>query len=592
MKKKFLMLLLLLPAGAAAGQEVYLESSACSFSHTDDAAVPARSAVIIDREEIKKMPVQDLAGLLEQSGLANVQQRGAFGLQGDISIRGATFDQYLLMVNGIPVNDPQTGHHNLDLPIPLASIDRIEITGGQGSSLYGSYGQGGTVNIITTPAFKKHWQAELNTGQNNSLQAGVTVSVPLADTLHGFSLQHLASGGWRDDTDFNTNTVNYQLVLLHPGGDTSLFAGYTQKDFGAYKFYSAAFPDEFEKTRTFLFTGRTRLCLNNREFQPQVSFRQHRDYFVLDRNRPDWSFNNHLNSSVTLGLPCTFYLPGYTAVVGLDLKQDAIDSTNLQQHHRDLYSLYMEYLPKLDSAWKLQAGLRDDFYSGYSGNGVISPSFNADYSLNQAWTYLLGLGRSFRVPTFTELYYRDPSSRGDANLAAEKGWNYDTGFKYRQGNWDCRNTVFWRDIREAIDWVKSDTESVSQAKNITLINSYGWESVLNYRRLLRLNYQYLNSAVDASGNNSRYSTAYLKHQLIIKAGYEGPAKIRPDLVITYRKPNQAANYWLVDLKISREFNRNWTAYIQGTNLLNTYYEEAGGVPRPGRWLLFGLTWQA
>ena len=591
MNKTFLMLLLLLPAGAAAGQEVYLESSACSFSHTDDAAVPERSTVILDREEIKNMPVQDVAGLLEQSGLANVQQRGAFGLQGDISLRGATFEQNLIMVNGIPVNDPQTGHHNLDLPIPLSSIDRIEITGGQSSSLYGSYGQGGTVNIITTPAFKKQWQADINAGQNDLLQVGVTGAVPLGKTWHSVSAQHLASGGWRDDTDINTDTLNYQLVLFHPGGDTSVFAGYTQKDFGAYRFYSTAFPDEFEKTRTFLFTSRTRLCLNNNEFQPQVSFRQHRDYFVLDRNRPDWSFNDHLNSTIAMGLPYTLYFPGYTAVVGLDLKQDAIDSTNLQQHHRDLYSIYTEYLPKLDPGWKVQASLRDDFYGGYSGKGIVSPSLNADYSLNHYWTYWLGWGRSFRVPTFTELYYRDPTSRGDANLAAEQGWNYDLGVKYRQGKWNCQNTAFWRDVRNAIDWVKGDMDNVFQAKNITLINSYGWESALSYLSILRLNYQYLNSVIDASGNNSRYSTAYLKHQLIIKAGYEGPAKIRPDLVITYRKPNQAANYCLVDLKVSREFSRNWVAYIQGSNLLNTYYEEVGGVPRPGRWFLVGLTWQ-
>ncbi len=593
MRVKILLLFLLLASLAnwCEAKDIYLETSVCTISRGEADTIPERASLVITRKDIQNMTATNVADVLEQTGLVNIQQRGAFGLQGDISLRGATFDQYLIMVNGFPINDPQTGHHNLDLPMPLDAIDRIEITGGQVSSLYGSYGQGGVINIITEPDYERSYRASLSAGQNHLAGAEFSASLPTKILAQNFSLQHLSSSGWRDDTDFRDDILNYQLKLTHPYGDTSFSAGYVAKDFGAYKFYSEAFPDEFEKTRTFLATSRTRLCWPCQELQPQVSFREHHDYFILDRERPDFFFNDHTNTTIAFGLPYTLHLSGHTAIIGTDIKQDAIDSTNLGQHHRNLYSVYTEYLPGLPKLWKLQLGLRDDFYDNYSGHGIVSPSLNLNYILTPGFTYLAGLGRSFRVPTFTELYYADPSSRGDAALQAEKGWNYETGIKYKQTAWGWQNTVFWRDIRNAIDWVRTDPSGVFQAKNITIINSYGWESIMNYKSLATITYQYLNSAIDSSGQESKYCSTYLKHQVSGRIGCDLPYRIRPDLVITYRKPNQLKQYWVLDLKVVKEIGARWSAYIEGNNLLNTYYEESSGVPRPGRWLMAGLDWQ-
>ena len=78
-----------------------------------------------------------------------VRQRGPFGSQTDISVRGASFGQTLVLVDGVRINDPQTGHHSGDLPVALEDIARIELLAGAGSSLHGADAVGGVINIIT-----------------------------------------------------------------------------------------------------------------------------------------------------------------------------------------------------------------------------------------------------------------------------------------------------------------------------------------------------------------------------------------------------------------------------------------------------------
>ncbi|HID99484.1 MAG TPA: TonB-dependent receptor, partial [Thiotrichaceae bacterium] len=85
----------------------------------------------------------------------DLRERGTFGVQGDLSIRGANFSQVLILINGIKVYDPQTAHHNLDIPVSLSDVERIEILNGHGSSIYGENAFGGVINIVTNKSVTK-----------------------------------------------------------------------------------------------------------------------------------------------------------------------------------------------------------------------------------------------------------------------------------------------------------------------------------------------------------------------------------------------------------------------------------------------------
>ncbi|MDD5491541.1 MAG: TonB-dependent receptor [bacterium] len=566
MKRLLIVLFFLFLPAAGSGQEIYLETLAVR----SPTALPQKGIFTITRQDIDQSTATNIADLLSQYGIVSLQRRGSFGLQGDLSIRGTTFDQGMIKVNGLIMNDPQTGHHNLDIPVPLESIKCIEVT-----PL--------AINIVTFKQPNARIKVDLLGGQH-ALWGG-------SIALKNLTYQHLAAAGWRDNTEWQNDLFQYQQAIPGSWGPSDISLGYIRKDFGAYKFYSQAFPDENETTSAFVATGQTEFFTGLWHWQPQSSFRLHRDYFILDRNRPDWSFNDHRNTTIFFGLPVTLPLWGHKLITSVDFKQDAINSTNLQQHHRNAYSVATQFFPQLGNSWQLGLGLREDFYDPDPVRRVFRPSMDINYAIDQHWLWLAEAGNFFRLPTFTELYYSDPANKGTASLEAEKGWNYQTGIKYTYGQVCWQNTVHWREIRNAIDWAKYPGETAWQARNISTVKGYGIESTFALTACLKVNYQYLNNQLAANDYQSKYNSNYLKHSASLHYSYTLPWQIKNDWAANYRQPSQLSPYTLLDLKISRRFSPHWTVYFSGTNLLNTYYEEITGIPRPGRWLLVGLDWQ-
>src|SRR5579871_5823721 len=88
--------------------------------------------------------------LLRMDASLNLQARAGEAVQADLSLRGTTFEQSLILVDGMRVNDPETGHLNLDISVPLDAIARIDILHGSGSTFYGSDAIGGAVNLLTS----------------------------------------------------------------------------------------------------------------------------------------------------------------------------------------------------------------------------------------------------------------------------------------------------------------------------------------------------------------------------------------------------------------------------------------------------------
>ncbi|HMA87091.1 MAG TPA: TonB-dependent receptor plug domain-containing protein, partial [Desulfosalsimonadaceae bacterium] len=107
------------------------------------------SVSVITREDIAVLPADNFTDVLEHVNGVDVRQRGAGGVQTDIGIRGASFEQTLIMVDGVAISDPQTGHHNMNLPVTLSDIERIEVVKGPAARIYGPNAMGGVINIIT-----------------------------------------------------------------------------------------------------------------------------------------------------------------------------------------------------------------------------------------------------------------------------------------------------------------------------------------------------------------------------------------------------------------------------------------------------------
>ena len=108
-----------------------------------------RSVIVLDTAA-RPLLFNNPTDFLRQDTALNLQARGGNGVQTDLSIRGTTFEQSLVLLNGLRINDPETAHLNLDIAVPLEAISRIDVLHGSGSTFYGSDALGGAVNLITS----------------------------------------------------------------------------------------------------------------------------------------------------------------------------------------------------------------------------------------------------------------------------------------------------------------------------------------------------------------------------------------------------------------------------------------------------------
>ena len=97
----------------------------------------SRFIEVIDKEEIQSLPVNNIPELLQFTGAVDIRRRGVNGVQSDAGIRGSTFNQILVLINGVRMSDPQTGHHMMNLPVALEDIKRIEIIKGPAARIFG-----------------------------------------------------------------------------------------------------------------------------------------------------------------------------------------------------------------------------------------------------------------------------------------------------------------------------------------------------------------------------------------------------------------------------------------------------------------------
>jgi len=126
-------------------EEVVVSSSRIDLPLSEN----SRTIKVIQAQEIQKSSATSLADLLQRVAGIDVRRRGAQGMQADLYIRGGSFDQTLLLIDGIKVDDPQTGHHTLNIALPLELIERIEIIKGPAARVFGQNAFTGAINIVT-----------------------------------------------------------------------------------------------------------------------------------------------------------------------------------------------------------------------------------------------------------------------------------------------------------------------------------------------------------------------------------------------------------------------------------------------------------
>lgn len=573
---------------------------------------------IIDKNQSNSMPIRSVNEVLSYVPGLDLRQRGVQGIQGDLSIRGGSFDQNLILVNGFKLVDPQTGHHALNLPVLLTNIESIEVYKGSGTRIFGQNAMTGAVNFVTKARNKHGVDMQVSTGDFGGIGTQVTVGAPIGKLSQSFSFGFDKSNGYWYNSDYTNKQYFYDGAL--PIGKNQVLRallGYTDRSFGANGYYTPSFPDQWESTQMAIGGISHELKMNKLTLLIKASLRTHRDEFRLKRFEPAFYTNKHRSEVITLEETLKLESKLGESGFGAEYRFEDLSSSNLGERQRTYVSLFLDHSLKfLDNTLILIGNVH---YFNLAMNEKIYekvlPGFEVSYSPIAALKLFGNIGQSYRAPTYTDLFYQDPNNSGNPDLQPEYATNAELGATWNlffQKSENSKNksesitidaTLFRRNTSNMIDWVKNISSSSSPWKPVNLSNVIftGIESNISYRsnkktfisiREFTLGYNFINvnhEFVDPlMQTQSRYAFSGLRNQLIsrltinlshwvsISAAYRGIDRVGGN------------TYSLMDAKIMVNPSRNLSLFFEGNNILDTDYVEAGYVQMPGRWFKFGI----
>jgi len=514
-------------------------------------------------------------------------------IQTDFSLRGSNFQGVLLLLDGQRINDPQTAHHNSDIPLTGEDVEKIEVMPGVSSSLFGPDAIGGAINITPKKPGEKKKVLVFKGGQYKTWSGLFSVSDKINNLGVRLSVENEESGGFYKDTDFKKFTAAFSSSLEIPDGDFRFDLGYQEKGFGAFDFYTPGSNYlSKEWTKTHLVNTGFNLEKGGFIIKPNLLWRRHYDKFMLDKTFTRSTYLNHHRTD--LYTP-SIYFQKETGILGkaglgLEYGGERISSTNLGKHVREHKSVFADQGKDVTDRLSLGTSFRMDDFDGFGQ--VYTGSASLRYRLNQENSVYFGAARSMRIPSFTELYYNDPTTLGNSGLSAEKSLNYQWGYDYKKETLKGGVALFLRDERDFIDWIKrTPSQAKWQVENITEAGVFGIESYLKLKvnRYLDLNsnYTYINKCIDSRGYLYKYGPSYLAHMANATLSFNLPFGIQ-SISFNYKKKPSRAGWFLMGINSSYNITKNSRIFVEVTNLLNVGYQEIVGIHQPGRWAEAGL----
>lgn len=570
--------------------------------------------IVLDKSLIASLPVASVPELLSFVAGIDVRQRGPFGTQADIRIDGGTFDQSLLLINGMKMTDPQTGHNLMNLPVSLNAIERIEILKGAAARKYGVNALNGAINIITTEAKATGLAAQIYSGSSfekdtsnqqlyGNLGIELQANIAGARTQQQLALSHSQSSGYRYNTAFKNDKILYQNKLkLGASRSLDFLAGYVNNDFGANGFYAAPGDKESkENVQTFVAGAKAYLPINQVwTIRPQLSYRYNKDHYVFIRQKPEVYENVHETNVWDLELNNTLHTIIGTFGLGLEARQELINSNSLGKADRMNYGLYGEYSFDKVSNLLVNIGAYANYNSVFGWE--LLPGLDAGYNLGTHYRIFLNAGTGQRLPTYTDLYYKGPSNIGNSQLRPEQARYVESGLKYQQAGVQASLSYFNRRTTAFIDWVKNDIAEPWQPQNFGMLKTQGLSLAADYNLARNtealfcwragLTYTYLQAKKEQdehSGKISQYALDNLRNQLIGRLSVVIKKKFQIGVDAKLQQRFNYDHFILLDARIAAHF-KAVDLFANCTNLSNVQYQEAGGVPMLGTWLSLGLKW--
>jgi len=598
----------------------------------------AKIVEVISRDDIHRAEAHTINDVLKLATGVDVRQRGGFGVQTDISINGGTFDQITILLNGMPLTSPQTGHNAADFPVSIDDIDHIEVLEGAAARVFGSSAFSGAINIVTTargdaPEQKRcDVTARVEGGSFGSFGAGARVS------LHG-KVQQALSGGYAQSDGGTTNSDFRQRRGFYQGSYGSRVvsmnwqAGITSKDYGANTFYSARFPNQYEWTRRYLASVATDVrpfaaragWLGSLVLSPSLYAHRDVDHYQLIHGSTGAAAGENYHRMDVYGAQLNMHfdwLLGKTAV-GADVRKEHILSTaygNLMQetYWHKIYGTSRYYDHKGDrtntslfvehnvivGGFTLSAGVMANRNTGLDNRTRLYPGVDVSYRPDDHWKVYASWNKALRLPTFTDLYTSNSAQQGNLNLKPEKNSTWKVGATYRLKGFEALASAFYSKGNNMIDWVyetadskkyhamnigKLDNMGISLDTRLNLSELLGCTRVESTPWLLTLGYAYIHQKHSTREQiyKSLYALEYLRHKLVATLAHPIVGRLSASWSLRWQqRMNGYHPYAKLDGKLQYAL-RHCELYVEADNLTCHRYYDLGAVKQPGLWFMAG-----
>ncbi len=611
----------------------------------------AKIVEVISRDDIHRAEAQTINDVLKLATGVDVRQRGGFGVQTDISINGGTFDQITILLNGMPLTSPQTGHNAADFPVSLDDIDHIEVLEGAAARVFGSAAFSGAINIVTTPRPSqglKGWEgkATLEGGSFGSFGGDARVAAgflksrndsPESSRLFSsLSAGYAQSDGGTANSDFRNRRGFYQGQFTSAIVDVNWQAGIASKDYGANTFYSARFPNQYEWTRRYMgsvsvairpFENETGF-VKSLEIEPAIYAHRDIDHYQLTKGATGASNGENYHRMDVYGgslSAVASWAAGKTAI-GADIRKEHIlstaygellresdwkninNSSRAYDHmgNRTNTSLFLEH-DVIIGGLTVSAGMMANRNTGLDNKFRVYPGVDVSYRPDEHWKVYASWNKAMRLPTFTDLYTNSSAQKGDIALKPERNNTFKAGARYRTFGFEALASAFYCRGRDMIDWVYETAEAKKyQAMNIGKLDNTGFnvEAKANLSQLcgydksakvdeepwlLTLGYAYINQThkTDKEIYKSLYALEYLRHKFVATISHPIVRRLSASWSLRWQ---QRMNGYHPYAKLDGKVQYklpHCTIYVKADNMTCHGYYDLGTVKQPGLWIMAG-----
>jgi vitamin B12 transporter len=555
----------------------------------------ARTIQIITADIIKKSAATNVAELLQQVAGVDIRRRGTAGSQADLYIRGGGFDQTLLLIDGIKMDDAQTGHHTLNAALPIEVIERIEIVKGPAARIFGQNAFNGAINIVTKKKLNSTVSANTEAGSFGQLNGSVTFGKETENTTIIAHIGTLTSDGYRINSDYENYNYFFKGTFNKQKQPINVIATFFDRKFGAQNFYTPpSFGlNEYEETQNSLLGISTTFQSEKFKITPRLYWRRGQDIFLLQRDNPSFYRNLHITNKVGAEANASYTSSLGITGFGLDISRVSISSNNLGDRNRTMVNLFLEHRFKTGN-FDITPGVAVTYFSDFKFHAF--PGLDIGYKVSDNLKAYGNIGYTYRIPTYTDLYYNDSSTTGNPNLKPEEALAQELGLKYNTNNFYATVSVFNRDADNLIDFIRPNTTATKfEATNIAEVNTKGFEfdanytfKIKDYDQSLAVGYTFLEDNIkDQDRDLSRYRLNTLKHHFTTRLRTQLFKNVSQNIIYKHAERTDGQSYNVWDASIIFNFNK-FDFTVTANNIFNAEFIETGFVPMPESNVLLGL----